>query len=207
VVAVRVRDGEGRELEKLTQEYLISGDARDIEAGKTGEILFYREPQLPPGVYTMESIVYDANTQQGSARVATLAVPAPDSIAMSSLVLVSRVEEVNETPTVSAPLYIGRTLIYPNLGTPIRRTAAAELPFFFTLWGSPADAVVNAQLLHHGQLVAEAPIELAKPSGLRLQQVGRLPIAALSPGTYELRIKVDTRTRGVLTRNAFFTIE
>jgi VWFA-related protein len=207
VVGVRIRDGEGRELEKLTQEYLISGDARDVDAGKSGEILFYREPQLPAGVYTLESIVYDVHAQHGSARVATLTVPAPGSIAMSSLVLVSRVEEVSDTPAVSAPLYVGRTLIYPNLGQPILRASTAELPFFFTIWGPAADATASAQLLHHGQLVAQAPIELAKPSGSRLQQVGRLPIAALSPGTYELRIRVDTRTQGVLARSAFFTIE
>jgi VWFA-related protein len=206
-VVVRIRDGQGRELEKLTQEYLISGDARDVEAAKRGEILFYREPQLPAGVYTLESIVYDGNAQQGSARVATLTVPAPQSTAMSSLVLVNRVEEVGDTPAVSAPLYVGRTLMYPNLGQPIRRASTAELPFFFTIWGSTVDATAHVQLLRHGQLVAEAPIELATPTGSRLQQVGRLPIAALSSGTYELRIKVDTRTQGVLARNAFFTIE
>ena len=75
VVAVRIRDGDGREVERLAQEYLLTGNAADVEAGRKGEILFYREPQIPAGLYTVESIVYDGNTQQASARVATLTVP------------------------------------------------------------------------------------------------------------------------------------
>ena len=48
-------------MQKLSQQYMLTGDAKDLEAAKNGEILFYREPMLPPGVYTMESIVFDAN--------------------------------------------------------------------------------------------------------------------------------------------------
>ena len=47
-------------MQKLSQQYLLTGDAKDVEAAKKGEILFYREAELPPGVYTMETIVFDA---------------------------------------------------------------------------------------------------------------------------------------------------
>ena len=59
---------------------------------KRDEILFYREADLPPGVYTMETIVMDVVARQGSARVATLNVsaPQPSTFDMSSLVFVSR---------------------------------------------------------------------------------------------------------------------
>ena len=43
------RDGDGREVQRLSQEYLLSGDAEDVEAAKKGEILFYREPDLAAG--------------------------------------------------------------------------------------------------------------------------------------------------------------
>ena len=44
----------------------------------------------------MESIVFDAISRRGSARVSTLTVPAADAraIGMSSLVLVGRAEEI-----------------------------------------------------------------------------------------------------------------
>src|SRR6185503_10411814 len=42
VVAVRLIDSEGQEVQTLSQEYILSGDAKDLEAAKKGEILFYR---------------------------------------------------------------------------------------------------------------------------------------------------------------------
>ena len=207
-VVVRIRDGQGHEVQKLSQQYLLAGDAKDLEAAKKGDILFYREPDLPPGVYTMESIVFDATAGQGSARVATLTVPAaePSTLGMSSLVLVNRVEEVNYPTNVSAPLYVGHRLLYPNLGDPIRRSGTSELPFYFTLYGDVRDVKVYAQLLRNGEAVAEAPVELPPATGSRVQHVGRLPIGALPAGTYELRIRV-TDGRRELSRTAYFTLQ
>ena len=35
----------------------MKGPLGDLERAKQGEVLFYREPELPPGVYTMETVV------------------------------------------------------------------------------------------------------------------------------------------------------
>jgi VWFA-related protein len=210
-ILVRIRDGDGREVQKVSQEYLLAGDARNVEAARNGEILFYREVDLHPGVYTMESIVFDSTARQGSARVATLTVPvaAPSALGMSSLLLVDRVEQLGVTSTVGAddirPLYVGRTLIYPNLGQPIRKGATSELPFFFTLYGAAAGTSVQAQLLRNGQALAEAPVQVASDAGTRAQHLGRLPIDALTPGTYELRIRAKSGAHEV-SQAAFFTL-
>ena len=111
---------QGQEVQKLSQQYLLSGDAKDLEAAKQGEILFYREPDLPPGVYTMESIVFDAIAQQGSARVATLTVPAAEPSAFGDEqpgAGESRRGDVRRRrrqPARRPPLYVGRTLLYPE---------------------------------------------------------------------------------------------
>jgi VWFA-related protein len=210
-VVVRIRDGQGREVQRLSQQYLLNGDMQDLEAAKRGEILFYREPDLAPGIYTMESIVFDVVAHQGSARVATLTVPspAPAALEMSSLVLVSRIEDLGEAFTPSsaavAPLYVGRTLIYPNLGEPITRSASSELPFYFTLYGALDGVKANAQLLRNGQTLAEAPIALPAAQGSAVQHVGRFPIGALPGGTYQLCILVHNG-RQEISRTAFFTI-
>jgi VWFA-related protein len=211
-ILVRIRDGDGREVQKVSQDYLLAGDARDVDAARNGEILFYREVELDPGVYTIESVVFDSTAQQGSARVATLTVPgaAPSALGMSSLILVDRVEQLSETAAAGAdavrPLYVGRTLIYPNLGQPIRKDVASELPFFFTLYGPRANTTVHAQLLRNGQALAEAPVQVASDAGVRAQHLGRLPIDTLTPGTYELRIRAKSGAHEV-SRGAFFTVE
>ncbi len=201
-VVVRIRDGQGREVQRLSQQYLLSGDMKDLEAAKRGEILFYREPDLAPGIYTMESIVFDIVAQQGSARVATLTVPspAPRALEMSSLVLVSRIEDLGEafTPSspVVAPLYVGRTLIYPNLGEPITRSASSELPFYFTLYGTLDGVKASAELLRNGQRLAEAPIELPPSTRSPVQHIGRFPIGALPGGTYRATHPREQRPPG-----------
>jgi hypothetical protein len=203
-VVARIRDSHGNPVETLSQQYLLTGDAKDLDAAKQGEILFYREAGLEPGVYTVESVVFDAAAKRGSARISTLTVPpmAPFGFSMSSLVLVSRVEELGAQDRPSSPLAVGRTLLYPNLGEPIVNGPGRELPFYFALNGSVGARAASAQLLRNGQVVAEAPVKLAVAEGSRIQHVGRFPVAALPPGTYELRIRV-----GDQSRSAFFTLQ
>lgn len=208
-IVVRVRDAQGQDVEKVSQQYLLAGDAKDVDAARKGEILFYREIDLPPGVYTMDSIVFDAASGRGSVRVATLTVPAAKTSTpgMSSLLLIDRAEEVGEVPPAGGqgPLYVDRTLIYPNLGASIRKSAVTELPFYFALYGEVDGVAVSAELLRNGRTLVEAPVQLPRSTGLRLQYVGRLPIGSLPPGTYELRIRVKAGGTE-LSRVAFFTL-
>ena len=209
-IVVRIRDAQGQDVHKLSQEYLLAGEARDSDAARHGEILFYREVDLPPGVYSVESVVFDVPSGQASARRATLTVPDPEraGLGMSSLLLVDRIEEVTEQHAgerMAGPLYVGRKLLYPNLGTPIRRSEATELPFYFTVYGSTEETQARADLLRSGQTLAEAPVTLPRSSERTVQHVGRLPVGALPAGTYELRIRV-TNGRQDVSRQAFFTL-
>jgi VWFA-related protein len=209
-IVVRVRDGRGHEVQKLSQQYMLTGEMKDLAAAKNGEILFYREMDLAPGVYTIESIVFDGNAGRGSARVGTLTVPVPEpaGLGMSSLILVNRVEEVNDPPAGAntPPLYVGRMLLYPNLGESIRKSTTGELPFYFALYHPSPGAAASIQLLRNGEAVAETPLQLSSAIGARVQHVGRLPIGTLPSGTYELRVRVTDAGREI-SRTAFFTIQ
>jgi VWFA-related protein len=210
-IVVRVKDAAGQPTQRLSQQYLLSGDARDVEAARQGDIIFYREVDLDPGIYTVESLVFDAAAQRGSVRVTTLSVPAAGGrdAAMSSLVLVNRIEETADAPAVGMtsrpPLYVDRTLLYPNLGESISKAEVKELPFYFALYGSDGTRRLTAQLLHNGRMLAEAPVTLPASSDARVQHVGRLPVANLPAGTYELRIVLKDAKRE-LSRTAFFTL-
>jgi hypothetical protein len=209
-VVVRIRDEQGRAAQTLSQEYVFSGAAKDVDAARGGDILFYRDVELAPGVYTMEAIVYDGGARRGSARVSTLTVPSTRraALGMSSLVLVSRAEEVSDPPAADAahPFYVGRTLLYPNLGEPWQRSTSPDLPFYFTVYGAATALEASAHLLRNGQQLAETPIELRAARGPRIQHVGRFPVAGLPAGTYELRIRVTDGQEEVSGR-AFFTVE
>jgi hypothetical protein len=189
----------------LGQNYNLTGHARDLDAARQGEILFYREPDLLPGIYTIETVVFDGTGRKSSARLATATIPAATPLTMSSLVIVNRLEDVSQRPSGVAPLYVDRMLLYPNVGQPLRKSIRTELPFYFAVHGASAGASAFAQLLRNGQLQAEAPVPLAAPSRGRIQHVGRLDISALPAGTYELRIRVTTGVHEAV-RSAFFTL-
>jgi hypothetical protein len=145
--------------------------------------------------------------------VSTLTVepPQPSGLGMSSLVLVDHLEQVEQVPTPSsdrtAPFYVKNTLVYPNVGDPVAKGARPDLPFFFTLYrGSKARLSATAELMKNGQVVASAPLELVEDDSARLQEIGKLPVGSLAPGTYELRIRVGSPSEEV-TRSAFFTVE
>ena len=212
-IVVRIRDAQGGVVQKLSQQYVLSGGSQELEAARQGEILFYREPELEAGIYQVESIVYDAIAEKGSARISTLMVPPPEKpqLRMSSLVLVARTEqtkdEAPQAPSKKPPFYYGDMLLYPNVGEPIRRAPDAALSFYFVVYPVQGRCACSAQisLLRNGQSLADATRPLEANGDARLQHVGQLPIGSLPNGTYELRVTVNDGQHKE-TRTAFFTL-
>jgi VWFA-related protein len=201
-VIVRFLDQQNHVTAKVSQHYEVTGPLSALDRAKLGEVIFYREPELPPGVYTMETVVYDAPSGKSSVRISTVEVPNDDAsvLRMSSLVLVKRGEKVPEKERrADNPLVVGDLTLYPNLGEPVSRRAR-EVGFYFVVYPaknapSPESTI---QLLRDGNSVAQLPMALAAPdSAGRIKQVGRLPIDQLAPGTYELRAIVKQGTRQV----------
>jgi VWFA-related protein len=194
-VLVRFLDQQNQVVRKVSQHYEVKGPVDDLERAKQGEVIFYREPELPAGVYTMETVVYDAPSGKSSVRLSTVEVPRDSGAAlrMSSLVLVKRGEKVPEKDRRAGnPLMVKDVVLYPNLGEPVSKTAK-ELGFYFAVYpvqGGPAPESA-IELLLNGSPVARVtlPLPAADASG-RIQQVGRLPLDQIAPGLYEVRVIV-----------------
>jgi VWFA-related protein len=194
-VLVRFLDEQNTVARKVSQHYEIKGPIADLERAKQGEVIFYREPELAAGLYTMESIVYDAPSGKSSVRFSTIEVPRqnPDKLRMSSLVLVKRGERVPEKDRRSDnPLLVNGIAIYPNLGEPVSK-ASKEVGFYFAVYPVKGKSAPESmiELLLNGNPVARQAMPLAGGDAAgRIQQVGRLPLDQLAPGTYELRAVV-----------------
>jgi len=190
-IVVRFLDSQGRVARKVSQHYEMSGEVERLPIARNSDVLFYREPVLPPGVYTMEAIVYDNPSKKASVRYSTVEVPSvdPKKLRISSLILVDRGEQVRPDEPKDSPLFVKDVLIYPNLSGDVSKSAK-ELGFFFTVYtGTTASAPAAAlDVIQNGKPLAQLPLPLdaADRSG-RIQQVGRLPLDAFAPGTYELR--------------------
>jgi len=193
-VLVRFLDSRNQVIRKISQHYEVNGPLPEIGRARDGEVLFYREPDLPAGVYSMESVVYDAPSGKSSVRLSTVEVPKIDtaSLRMSSLVLVKRAEKVAEKDRrPDNPLMVDDVVLYPNLGEPVSKTAK-EVGFYFVAYpaqGPGPEAVL--ELLQNGKAVAQVPLTLRAPDAAgRIRQAGRLPLDAIPPDTYEFRVTV-----------------
>lgn len=191
-VLVRFIDKDNQVARKVSQHYEVNGPIAGLDKAKTGEVIFYREPDLPVGVYTMETVVHDAPSGKSSVRLSTVEVGREDltKLRMSSLVIVKRGEKVPEKERrAENPLLIRDVVVFPNLGDPVSKSAK-EVGFYFaayTVKGAPAPESA-LDLVQNGKSVALVPLPLSSAdSNGRIQQLGRLPIANLPAGTYELR--------------------
>jgi VWFA-related protein len=210
-VLVRFLDARNQIAKKVSQHYQVRGPLVDAERAKQGEVLFYREPELQPGVYSMETIVYDNPSGKASVRFATVEVPKvdPAGLRVSSLMITGRAEKVPERDRrPENPLLVNDTVVYPNLGEPVSKKAK-EVGFFVTVY--PArDGVPEAvlDLLSNGKPLAQLPLPLAAADAQgRIQQAGRLPIDQLAPGTYELQVLVKQGTSQIIRTTTFRIVE
>ena len=203
VVLMRVRDADGRIVHKASEQYAISGPLEKLEASRDAEMLFYRQPQLAPGVYTLETIVLDSRSGKASVRVSSVDVPRASETAlrMGTPFIVRRAEIVAEPQRDPGnPLYFGELLLYPNVGQPLSKLTDKELAFGFTAYdGHDGPLTATLQLLKSGQPVATVPLALgaANPHG-RVNQISKLPLEPLEPGNYELRVTVTAGTQQVM---------
>jgi VWFA-related protein len=195
-VLVRFRTAADEVIDKMSQNYVLTGPMERLESVKQGNVLFYRERELKPGLYTMESIVHDAISDRASVRLTTIEEPRVDTAALraSDLVLVARAERMaKENQPSGNPFLVGDMLLYPNLGEPLRKSSTSEVGFFFTAYtasGSKPQATV--ELLQNGAKLAALPLTLGeRDSSGRIQQVSRLPIGSLAAGTYDLRLVLN----------------
>jgi VWFA-related protein len=211
-VLVKIKDAQGREADRLSQEYRLSVPAEKLEAARRGEVLFYRETELPAGKYVAEAVAYDALAKKASVRTFPLEVPPVDATRMrlSSLMLVSRADQLTpeERKDTKNPLHYGEVILYPNLGTPLKKAVTPALGFYFAVYGKDLSTArkTTIEVKQGDKVLASTVADLAAPdAGGRIQHAGALPLKALAAGDYTLKVSVSDG-KSSETRAASFTV-
>jgi VWFA-related protein len=194
-VVARVVDASGVPAAKQSQQYQLTGQVAELPKVKSGGLIFFRTPDLPPGAYTVDFAVHDVKGNRSSVTGTTLEVPGADMPTVGSLFIISRVERLDPKDPAAAthPLAGGGVLLYPAMGEPISKKAQAEIAFALPMVVDPAASAPTAtlELLQQGQSLAQLPLPLDKADAKgRLLQVSRLPSAAIPVGAYELRLTI-----------------
>jgi VWFA-related protein len=208
-----VRNESGQVVEKLSQHYQLSGPADKAEAARKGEVLFYREANLPPGRYTIDAVAFDAPTGKSSVRKTKLEVPGLDKtkLRLSSLTLLKRADRLTaDEQKKDHPLHFGEVVVYPNLGEPLRKSVTKQLAFFFTAWpaqGSTEKLKLTIEVIQNGRSIGQIPVELppADEHG-GVKYASALPLDNFQPGSYELKVTVKD-SQSSLSSAAQFNLE
>jgi VWFA-related protein len=211
-IVALLKDQAGRVVEKLSNRYRLSGPLDKVEGEKTGRVLFYREAELEPGRYTLETIAYDAPSGRASVRTGTVEVSATDEgkLRLSDVVILKRAEPAGAADEKRGnPFHVGNMIVTPNLGEPIGRSLK-QVPFFFTAYtpsGTSIRPKLTIELRQQGRTLAQIPGDMpeADASG-RIQYLAGLPLERIPAGAFELRITVSDGTTSV-TRSGYFTVE
>ncbi len=208
-ILARIVGAGGEVVRKASQQYRLSGPAAQMEQAQRGEVLFFRQPALPPGSYTLEVAVHDALAIRSGVHRSTFVVPETTPLLqVSSLVVVQRIERVKpEERDKDNPLYAGDLLLYPNLGEPIHASRDKDLTFYLVVKpGTGAVPQAALEVLRGGEAVAQSPTTLpaAGASG-RITHIAQISVERLPPGRYTLRLTVTQAERREV-RDAMFQV-
>jgi VWFA-related protein len=208
IVAV-VRDGSERIVQKLSQHYALIGDADKM---KKGNVLFYREAQLPPGKYRIQVIAYDATNGSVNVNATPVEISASDDTKprLSSVAVLKKAERLTpEEQKRDQPFRFGELLLYPNLGEKINRGTTKELAYFFTAWppkGASKRMQVTLEILQNSRAVGKTSGELpAADEHGQIKYASSFPLDKFPPGVFELRVTVSDGQNSV-SRSTTFVI-
>ena len=211
-VVALVRDQGEQVVQKLSQHYPLSGPLEKLNEAKKGDVLFYREAQLPPGTYTVELIAYDGSSGKVSVRNTGLEIPSADEAKprLSSVAVLRRAEKLTpEEQKRDQPFRFGELLVYPNLGEAISKSATKQLAFFLTAWpakGSTNPLQLTMEILQNNRSVGKTSGQLpAADEQGQIKYASAFPLDKFQPGIYELKMTVGDDKNSV-SRSTHFTV-
>ena len=196
-VLARIRDEGGAIVRKASQPYRLDGPLAERDRAAQGDLVFFRQPSLPPGRYTLEYAVADAlGGQAGTGTVPfEIVEAAPSMLVAGDLVVAQRAEAVKpgEIDANHALLVGGDILLYPNLGEPLAASTAHTVTLYVVVRpaGGRPDIAASLAVVRDRQTLVTAPVTMAKAGedGF-IRQLVRLPLPALAAGEYTVRLEL-----------------
>jgi VWFA-related protein len=196
VMAV-IKDADGKMVEKLSQYLPFQNPIDRMESLKKINFVFNPEFFLPPGKYTVESIVLDKTSNTSSTLKTPLEVSAGDAgLRLSSLQVIKRADQVPGTDTdTQNPYRVGTQKLNPYVEEPAPIKLGDGLMLYYVVY--PDQKIVDKpkmklQVSQGGTPLAEIPAELPAPDATgRILFTATLPTNAFPPGVYDFKAIVS----------------
>jgi VWFA-related protein len=194
VMAV-IKDVDGKMVEKLSQFLPFQNPIDRTETLKKINFVFNKEFFLPPGKYSIESIVLDKTANASSTLKTPLEVAVGDpGLRLSSLQVIKRADQVSDSDTQN-PYRVGTQKLNPYVEDPAPIKIGDGLMLYYVVY--PDQKIVDKpkmklQVSQGGTPLAEIPAELPAPDAMgRILFTATLPTNAFPPGVYDFKAIVS----------------
>jgi hypothetical protein len=221
----RVSNITGHIVQSFEDSVKIETPSELLAKTKDGVHVYWKAMPLPPGRYKVEIAIKDGNN---TAHVGTWkrSVDVPkyddDRLASSSLILASEMNRVPTKDVGAGNFVIGNTKVVPRvpptISTPVTFHQGQNLNFWMQVYNlgigddKKNNATIQYQVLdlatNKQVLVAEESASKLNPNADQLTLEKTMPLASLTPGRYQVVIKVnDGISKQQIAESAPFNVE
>jgi len=190
-----VKDEAGQTVERVSQDYPFQGPLDKLPQLQQGNVVFKRKLVVPPGRYALELVAQDRESAATSVHRVPLEVPAARGLALSSVVIVRRMEQAPPLPPGAPedPLRGEAMRIVPSLDDPISKATTAKLPVYVVVYplAGPGTPQMTLEFSAQGQAEGRNTVVLPAPDpDGRIRFLAPIPIDRYGPGRHELKVTV-----------------
>ncbi len=187
-----VKDAGGVVVEKVSQAYPVRGPSKNLEKVKRGEAVLIRDIRLLPGRYSVDAVAQDQGAGKFAAERFSFEVPGRKGVALSSVVVVKRTEELaKEEQDLGDPLQFQGLRLVPALGEPVLKTADNRLMLYLVVYPHPDvpyEPQLGLEFSQNGVVVGATQPQLPERDEQgNIPFVIRFPLDYFQPGTYQVR--------------------
>lgn len=202
VILALIKNASGEVVEKISTDMSLSLPSDRWQQLQSGKLMFEHPFFLPPGRYSVETVVLDRVSGRSGVHRSALIIPArAQGPELSSVVLVRRIERKDSTDERADPLLVGSAWVNPTLS---HFELANKSPhFYFVAYPTAAESMpdVTVQISRDGRVVSRAKAQpIAKVEGGQafLYSPDHLDLTA---GTYDVTVTMIDGT--VAARQGF----
>lgn len=211
----RVMAVDSRQIATFQDVVTATASTSELLTIKLRRSAYQKVLSLPPGTYKVNITVRDLNSNAVGFNSYGFTIPQANGaqLDLSSIVLASRLEELGSRPQ-GQMFTIGDKKVVPNISAEFRRGQGIGL--YAQLYNAETDQITLRPAVEVTYAIVRNGVELVhqvedwtgmSEAGARLTLARVLPTAALTPGAYQLVIKVKDQVSGrSLTKAANFSV-
>jgi GWxTD domain-containing protein len=205
----------GRRVATFEDPVVTTATVQELTEAKERKSAYQKALPLPPGTYKLDVVVRDVVSGATGIRHVAIPVPKydPQKLSTSTLVLATKLENLSDQPAVGQ-FVIGQTKVIPNVSGVYHR--GAPVGVFMQVYNAGIDQTtlrpaidVEYALLKDGKELGKSPEDWRGHSdaGQRLTLARLIDTRGLTPGEYELQIRIRDHVTGQqLSPSAKFTV-